>query len=579
MYLTIVDTTQIQAYVFASNRLRENIGASNLVAQATGQWAREAVNQATPSHNIADFNTGALTPQRMIVPDNTPDAETVEAEVVYTGGGNAVVLFQTAEQVATFKHKLSRRVLKEAPGLQLVIAEREFQWAGESLMTVMGKVFDQLGDAKRSRKHSVPLLGLGVTVECQSTALPTVEYFRIAEEEEPRPISAETAAKLNANGPAKTRLQDICGSLPDGLEYPEELDHLGRTSGDQSHIAVVHADGDGMGGKIKELGERKEHCEPDAERNFASANRRYINALRSFSQSVEEAAQAALKTTLNCILGAIDKDGRTIQHKDGVEWITPVSLAEEKDKKDNIKYRYVPFRPIVFGGDDVTFVCDGRLGIALAKIYAEEFAKETGNRACGAITACTGVAFIKAHYPFARAYQMAEELLKSAKTYRRKIKDKLDETNPDWNDACLDWHFALTGLSGSLKDIRKREYEVRAGSLLLRPLTLNTNPEDKHNSWPVFGHILSKFQTDWGERRNKMKALRESLRQGPEAVKEFLILYSPHELPESSLEEDKTPQETGWKDNLCVYFDAIEMADWHIPIERKQAEGGQPNAN
>src|SRR5439155_17162433 len=199
----------------------------------------------------------------------------------------------------------------------------------------------------------------GVTVECQSTALPAVEYFRIAEGEEPRPISAETAAKLKANGPAKTRLEEICGSLPDGLEYPEELDHLGRTSGEESHIAVVHADGDGMGRKIEELSKQKDHWEPDAEGHYASANRRYINALRAFSQSVEGAAQAALKTTLNSVLGAIDKADHTIPHKDRIEWITPVRLADEKDKK-GIKYYYVPFRPIVFGGDDVTFVCDGR---------------------------------------------------------------------------------------------------------------------------------------------------------------------------------------------------------------------------
>jgi hypothetical protein len=574
MYLTIVDTTQIQAYVFASNRLRENIGASHLVAQATGRWAREAVNQAAPSHNIANIGKGTLNPQRMIVSDGSPNAETVTAEVLYTGGGNAVALFQTSDQVSMFKRKLSCRVLKDAPGLQLVIAEKEFQWDDKSLAAVMGEVFDQLRDAKRSRKYSVPLLGLGVTVECQSTALPTVEYFRITEGEEPRPISAETAAKLKANDPAKTRPKEICGSLTEhgyaGYDYPDELDHLGRTSGEQSHIAVTHADGDGMGDKIQDIG--KKYSTP-------ADNREYIKALRSFSQSVEEAAQAALKTTLKCLLSAIDKKDHTIQHKDRIEWITPVGLSAERDKKGNIKYHYVPFRPIVFGGDDVTFVCDGRLGIALAKIYAEEFAKETSSRTCGALTACTGVALVKAHYPFARAYQMAEQLLKSAKTYRREVKGEMEKANVDWSDACLDWHFALTGLSGSLADIRDREYEVGAGSLLLRPLALGNNPKDEHRAWPVFGKILSEYQIKWAERRNKMKALRESLREGPDAVKEFLTLYEQKELPESGLVNDEAARETGWVQKRCRDFDAIEMADWYIPIEQPQTEGAQANAN
>jgi len=578
MYLTIVDTTQIQAYVFASNRLRENIGASHLVAQATGQWARQAVNQVAPANNIVSISSGALNPLRTVEPDGTPEAEAVDAEVIYTGGGNTVVLFRTPEQVAEFKRKLSKRVLEEAPGLQLMMAEQEFQWTARSLATVMDEVFRQLGDAKRARRHSVPMLGLGVTVECQSTALPAVEYVQVVEGEDFRPVSAETVAKLKANDPAKTRLKEICGSLAEhGYDYPDELDDLGRGSGEQSHIAIVHADGDEMGERVKNIG--KQHCNPDGVGSYAAVNRRYVNALRAFSRAVEDASQASLKSTLNYLLAAIDNNDQTIPHQADVDWIAPVKLAEKKKSKD---YYYVPFRPIVFGGDDVTFVCDGRLGIALAKIYAEEFAKETGNRpACGeSLTACVGVALVKAHYPFARAYQMSEELLKSAKKYRREItKDK----HKDWKDACIDWHFALTGLSGHLKDIRDREYEVPAGSLLLRPLTLGDNPEDKHRSWQVFGNILSQFQTvsDWAERRNKMKGLRESLRQGPEAVKEFLTLYEPKKLPESGLVNDGEPQEIGWLQLIkrCLYFDAIEMMDWYIPIEKTQTEGAQPNAD
>lgn len=34
-WLVIVDTTGIQSYIFGSNRLRENVGASYLVHQAT----------------------------------------------------------------------------------------------------------------------------------------------------------------------------------------------------------------------------------------------------------------------------------------------------------------------------------------------------------------------------------------------------------------------------------------------------------------------------------------------------------------------------------------------------------------
>jgi hypothetical protein len=38
---TVIDTTGIQKYIFGSNRLKENIGASHLVKLATTDWVEE----------------------------------------------------------------------------------------------------------------------------------------------------------------------------------------------------------------------------------------------------------------------------------------------------------------------------------------------------------------------------------------------------------------------------------------------------------------------------------------------------------------------------------------------------------
>lgn len=37
--LVVVETAHIQSYIFNGNRLKENVGASYLVAAATGEWA------------------------------------------------------------------------------------------------------------------------------------------------------------------------------------------------------------------------------------------------------------------------------------------------------------------------------------------------------------------------------------------------------------------------------------------------------------------------------------------------------------------------------------------------------------
>jgi hypothetical protein len=57
MWLVVVDTMQIQPYIFGSNRLRENVGASYLVDAATRDWAFEAVKAAVPGEtNIGPGN-------------------------------------------------------------------------------------------------------------------------------------------------------------------------------------------------------------------------------------------------------------------------------------------------------------------------------------------------------------------------------------------------------------------------------------------------------------------------------------------------------------------------------------------
>ena len=51
MELVVGKVSQIQRYVFSSNRLRENVGASYLVLQAADNWALEAVIETTRHNN------------------------------------------------------------------------------------------------------------------------------------------------------------------------------------------------------------------------------------------------------------------------------------------------------------------------------------------------------------------------------------------------------------------------------------------------------------------------------------------------------------------------------------------------
>lgn len=154
---------------------------------------------------------------------------------------------------------------------------------------------------------------------------------------------------------------------------------------------------------------------------------------------------------------------------------------------------------------------------------------------------------------------MSEELSRSAKSYR---------TRETIAGSCLDWHFALSGLGGSITEIREREYKVRTGSLTLRPVTLKANPKRGQHAWPVVLEGIKAFQgKQWAGRRNKIKALRDTLREGPSAVEHFRVAFNKGEKLPPVLPEMQDWPLRGWQGPFCGYFDAIELVDWFIPLE------------
>lgn len=573
MELLIIDSTQIQPYIFGSNRLRENVVASYLVNAATQDWV---VGNLPAKHNVSTVKERVG--QRFGFTKDKIEDGALQAEVVYMGGGNAAVLFDSEETCSQFVNVHTRFVMRHAPNLQLVVYQRPFNFDKDNLYDVMTDIFENLLDQhKQARVRSNPLLGLGVTAVCQSTGMPAMTMSE-PKTETSYPVSAEIAAKTNqenlkmANGRLRTYLQFDKASQ-NLYEFPSDLDQIGRTEGEHSYIAIVHADGDGVGSRLVDIG-----ADYSAEKNAGSEqrqlNRDYVQKRRDFSIQLDQSARKAMQETLHFLQDKIktttDKEGKAvhyIEHRNAFgDVLPPLEL-----KRGEYGF-YLPFRPIVFGGDDITFVCDGRLGLALANDYLKRFKVQTAQLLqdhIGALTASAGIAIVKSHYPFARAYELAEELGKSAKKYRICLKDK-----HQYADGCLDWHFAMSGLMGDLETIREQHYQTREGSLTVRPVTIEANPYKAYRSWEFVYDGLAQFQDldthpdddpNWSTRRNKVKALRDVLREGGKETKQFVKSYNIDRLPHFA--NSKPFEETGWHEDYCGYYDAIELADWYMLAE------------
>ena len=157
MELLVIDTTKIQPYIFGSNRLRENLGASYLVAAATEDWVvdaleRDGKKRPRLSHNMKKRG------KKWVYVDRRIERDKLDAEIVYMGGGNAVLLFTSPKKRKLFVAKYSRHVLAHAPNLQIVIAHRPIDWSKNNLRTEMKLAFQEtVKEAKRQRVPSNPL--------------------------------------------------------------------------------------------------------------------------------------------------------------------------------------------------------------------------------------------------------------------------------------------------------------------------------------------------------------------------------------------------------------------------------------
>lgn len=532
-YLLYLDTLGIQDYIFGSNHLAQNIGASERVVQVTNDWVDGILKDAA-----------------------------MPARVIYAGGGNAAVLFERQADAQTFARVLTTRVLVETPGLRLRVQGVSLDWSiSGALKQALTQLRQQAGDRSTPKPDSLPALGQGVTADCDFTALPVYTDYR-EPSGELRGISRMVAGKLGAQNPqhpnapgavvqaANQRLrQALRGAqrLEADDRFIFDFDQFG-TDGDSSYIAVIHADGNGMGRRIATLA--------------ADDNETMARQLGEFSRSLQAAAEKALCRVVDRLLETRRRgDGRDLHdyfaHEGRIE----------------VPRGYLPFRPIVFGGDDVTLVCDGHLGLSLAAAYLEELQPadpaqlQEMRLADGApLVSRAGVAVVKAHFPFSRAYQLACDLADNARP------DALASPG----QSGLDWHFSTTGLVLELPDLRLREYVGADGrSLMMRPVQVSN--AGHWRSWSNFRFLVEEFQSgrEWSGRRNKVKALRESLRAGPPDVRHFLEAHplrtgEPSRLPEFS----GAPTRDGWETGptgRCVYFDAVEALDFFVSLKGRGA--------
>ena len=517
--LTAVDVLGIQRFVFLSNRLKDVIAGSWMV------------------HWSTDIN-GAL------------NGLVEKEQVLVAGGGNLAIEFDSMEKARSFASYYTRRLHDEAPGLQVVIVHRPFEPG--NLARTLKLIQIDLAKAKNEYAPSAPLLGISVTASCSESGLPANGF---EEGKSNVPLSNKILKRREKISSAVDRWKELLPhSYEDNEEYdfPLEFDQLGRTYGEKSLVGVLHVDGNGIGQKISDwLDEKIEQNEEDS-----SVRSEYKEISESINNLVWSAFKAAVDRVY-CAANQSKNDGNNFVEVAG----TPDSLGFKLSRVDN-KWM-LPLRPILLGGDDITFVCDGRIALDLAETILDKFDKSELSH-LGKVSASAGIAIVQSHFPFARAYELAAGLCTSAK---RMLKRNGDE------GCALDWHIGDSRPGESIENLRERQYKINEYELTCRPYRLGKGKDDAE-SW----RWLSLFLLDdqkfglrgkvWAEKRNKVKALQEIIREGPDKVESALKSWR---IVTKNLEFPVDIKEDGFFDkSRTPLLDAVELLNLHLVLNSNE---------
>lgn len=430
-YLYGANISGIQSFIFATGKLKEIVGASELIER----WCTtEFENCVGSTYQKKRQILGAAGRIRYLFPDKK----------------------SCADFVRSFGQKLTSRV-PELKLQQAVISltdnfEKDYKLLDERLRTAANKLPNQHGLAwmisERSRRSALPAVD-------KQPENGRKRVFGLLEQEKKYYFNeAQKTSKDYKSLTDKIRLNNID-------KFPKDLkDIVGRRQ--DEWMAIVHIDGNNMGQQINGL----VHGLSQAD----LSNEKAWNLLKSYSEqlgkSTEEAAKSALADT-------IKKHPKTFNSK---------------------KHNMIPLRPVLLGGDDLTLIIRGDLAIDFTAAYLKYFQKETAVKLGqfakyspalkNGLTACAGIAFIKFNYPFHYGANLSDNLGKVAKKASKNLLKlakaaSLDMEHPP---ASLAFHRVQSSFVEKYSTIIKKELTAEAvggenvkfnfGPYFLEPTTL-----------------------------------------------------------------------------------------------------------
>jgi len=254
--LSIFEVSKKQHYIFKSNRLKENIGASEIIRVATEDTSAEFCSK----------NNG---------------------KIINMGGGQTIFYFNNFSDSKLFAEELSFELIRSYPSLEFFITAVEYNPDTDSIVKKIRELHKKLEKKKAERMHYACIIDFGITQECDSTRLPAV-IMKNDDEDGELYYSSEVKSKI-----------DMCSKMSGRSVYALDFTDLGISKYEKSYIAITHIDGNRMGKNLKRLREKYEKSY--TQENIREINEKYIKELQEFSIQVKKAFEKAFQKILDTL--------------------------------------------------------------------------------------------------------------------------------------------------------------------------------------------------------------------------------------------------------------------------------------
>ena len=371
-YLYGASVQGIQQFIFQTNELKDIVGASELVEIICTKLFKEIVGHR--------WN---------------------EASQIISAAGNVKYIFESKVECEKVVRSFPRKVMTKAPGVTISQAVVELE---DDFVKSINDLEKKLRSQRNKPCKSITVGRLGIERSPQ-TGLP------ITERDKENKYDASTSEKRNHNKVIKL-CQKSFGEKVDlkASSIPFDVEKM---TGKNDWIAIIHADGNGLGQVVQKIGH-------------------HIEDFKKFSMELNNTTIAAAND------------------------------AFRKVSPENGWRQTIPIRPIVLGGDDMTVIIRGELAIEYVTEFMEKFEQYSseGNlrpilekAGMKRLTSCAGIAFIKSSYPFYYGYALAEQLCKYAK-----------KTEPHTSISSLMFHKVQDSFINNYEDIIQRELKTSEGS-------------------------------------------------------------------------------------------------------------------